>query len=716
MVTKRITFDFETRSACDLKKAGAYKYSLDPTTQPTCMAYKFRNRNVQVLNFKAINSKWESLPSFFRGQWIGAINGNFLFTAHNAFFERCIYTNIMVKRYGWPPIPLRQFRCTAAKAAACALPRSLEAVGDILNLTTQKDRYGYIAMMATCKPTKQWNAWNKLQTEYKAKKRISVKRQLKAIEERNQEPPKFLEYDANPDIWEALYKYCKIDVRTEELLDERLPDLIPSEQEIWFLNQFLNWRGLRIDMPIVKKIVGIMESQSKTKLKELDTLTFGLVTKAGARKSILEFLALEGIILPDIRAKTVEDALKNDAISGDMKKLLEIRKALSKTSTRKYQAFIDRGGIDDRVRDILLYHGASTGRDSGTGAQFHNLPRPLISQIAIEEVIELLQFINDEALEWIEFFYGNLSLVFSSLIRSMLIPSEGHELYVADFSKIEVAVLWWLSDNEKGLEILRSGKDPYKYQAAANTGKTYDEIADDGDERQLGKAQILGAGFRMGWKKFQKAAFDQYRLKLTNKESLKAVKNYREANAPVVKLWNDYEKACVEAVETRKVIKAGKCSFHVANGFLWATLPSGRRLAYFRPSITWRTITYTALEVDEEGNEIEVERVSEPKKTVQFYGVDKSKKSMAVEFHHGGIITENIVQAVARDLMMPAMLRLHKAGYTPLLMVHDEGICENKIGTGSIKEFVKILCETPLWADEKLPLDAKGWVGMRYRK
>lgn len=700
---------------CDLRKSGAYKYSLHPTTQPTCLAFKVSGSpKVNLIGFEGINQPWKKQHESFRLWWIDKIEQGFLFSAHNAFFERCIYRNILVKRYGWPDIPDQLWRCTAAKAAACALPRSLEGAGAALKLSTQKDKMGYVAMMATCKPTRQWNEWKRLQEQVKRGARISEKKKERAKEP---EPPVFLEPDANPQIWETLYRYCIIDVKAEEAVDDALPDLIPLEQEIWHLNQRLNWRGLYVDIPTIRKIVEIMARESQTKLKELDALTMGLVTKPGARASILEFLKLEGIELPDIRAKTIEDVLGEGKLSPDMRRLLEIRKALSKTSTKKYQAFIDRAGDDSRVRDILLYHGASTGRDTGTGIQPHNFPRGAI-RVDKSRPYAAVENVARYAMEDLQLLYGDsLSIVFSSILRNMIIPTPGFELFVADFSKIEVAVLWWLADNWDGLEVLKSGKDPYKYQAAANTGKRYEDISDEGDERQLGKAQILGAGFRMGWKKFKKAAFDMYRLNLTNRQALDAIKSYRENNAPVVDLWEAFENAMVMATENRgKVYKAGKCKFYREGKFLKVELPSGRKLSYLQPQIVWKTISYVTLELDSKGREVECEKTSKPKKTLQFLGLAQDKKTMRTEFSHGGIMTENIVQAIARDLMMPGMLRLEAEGYQPLLMVHDEGICEKKRGTGLVEEFVKILCEKPKWADEHLPLEAKGWVGLRYKK
>lgn len=711
---KRVIFDFETRSKCDLKKSGAFKYSLDPSTQPTCLAFKIRGKpTVYFLPFHVVNRHWRDQDPVLKQLWTRLLAEGYEFTGHNAFFERCVYTNILVARYGWPLIPARRYRCTAAKAAACALPRNLEGAGEALDLRIQKDKRGYNAMMATCKPTKHWVAWKKLQERVARGERMTEKTRVKA---RAPEPPIFLEPEAAPDVWNTLYTYCKIDVRTEELLDETLPDLIPQEQEVWFLNQKLNWRGIRVDIPTISKVIDIMATESAEKLGELDRLTMGLVTKPGARKSILEFLELEGIILPDLRKNTVEDKLQGFELSEDMHRLLEIRKALSLTSTKKFHSFLARAGADWRVRDLVLYHGASTGRDAGTGINIYNFPRGLI-KMDKDRPYALVDNVADCDAGMLKLLYGDsLGVYFSAILRNMIIPSDGHKLFVADFSKIEVAVLWWLADNFPGLEVLKAGKDPYIYQAAANRGVSYEEFDPDDPERQLGKMQVLGCGFRAGGKAFQRVAWDIFRVKLSARQSVDAVKSYREANPAVVTLWNVYENAAVTAVETGRPVKAGKCTFFTKNRFLWIELPSGRRLAYFKPQIVWRAITYTVLVTDPKtGEDVEVEKTGAEKKTVQFLGLDKSKKKLQVEFTHGGVIAENVTQGAARDLMMPGLLRLEDRGYQVLLSVYDEGVCEKPEGEGDLDEFVRILCEVPTWG-KGLPIAANGWTDRRYKK
>lgn len=705
---KRVTKDFETRSRSNLKKEGAYKYSLDPSTQPTCLAFKLHGEpKVYFLPFHVVNRPWREQPEALRDLWTRLILNGWEFSAHNSFFERCIYDNIMVARYGWPKIPPRQRRCTAAKARVCAIPGNLEGAGEAMKLIVQKDRRGYQAMMATCKPTRKFVEWHKTDKDLKDGKRVGPKR-MKAHTPKP--PPEFLEPDAAPEVFKTLYDYCKIDVRAEEAVDDALPDLTPDELQIWHLNQVLNWRGLRFDKPVVEKVVAIMTKDAGKKSEELDELTMGLIKSAGCIQSILEFLEDEGVELPNLQAKTIDDALKSFELTDRARNLLELRKALSMASTKKYMKFLERGTDDGRVRDILIHHGASTGRESGAGINPNNFPKGLIAPQEVETAIRLLQRDDDlkEFYSWVDLFYGrdSLGIIFSSLLRGMIIPDDDFELTVADFSKIEVAILWWLSDNKPGLRVLREGKDPYIYQAAMNLGKTYAEVEAGVKReeswaliaRQLGKAQVLGNGYGMGPPKFQSTAWAQYRLKLTIEQSQFAVKSYREANAAVPVLWKAYEAAAVAAVEAPgKVYTAGKCRFFIEDRFLKLQLPSGRKLSYLDPRISWRETDYG------------------PRKTLEFWGVDKSKKKVHLERTWGGTLCENVCQSVARDIMMPALARAEKKGYQALLSVYDEGLCQKKIGAGTVDEFVKILCEMPVWATG-LPLEAKGWQGKRYKK
>lgn len=652
------------------------------------MAWKREDEEeVHLLPFERCNLHWKDLPSAVRHDWLRCLGDwdshleDWVIVAHNAGFERAIYENILVRRLGWPEIHPLQWRCTAARAAAVALPRSLEGVGEVLKLTIQKDRSGAIAMMRTCRPSREWTAWQR--------------------KPKGQEPRLFIEPDSHPEVFEQLYHYCKRDVLTEELVDRTLPDLTTAELEVWRLNQEMNFRGFRVDLPLIHKIVEIMAGEEKQSLHELDELTMGLVTRPAARSAIIDFLRMEGIELQDIRANTVQDALESGKLTPVGRRLLELRQLLSKTSTKKYKAFIDRTDPRDwRVRDIQMYHGASTGRDSGTGVQIQNFPRPVIP-IDKSQPYAAVENVRDLDVDMLRLLYGeNLGMLFSSILRNMIIPTDGHELFVSDFSKIEVAVGWWLAENRPGIEILRLGGDPYKRLASINSGIPYEQIDDDSHERQLAKHQILGCQYGMGWEKFQRTGIELHRLHLSDDQSKAAVRQYRETFPAVPAFWRAIEQAAIEAVlEPGRRVRFPHGAFIYENRFLWLELPSKRRIAYREPRITTKINSW-----------------GEEQPQLEYWAVNPKTKKWNLERSWGGVLMENAVQGISRDIMVNACLELRRRGYWILFSVHDEIVGEKECGQGSIDEFNAILCQRPQWADEGLIIEAKGYQAMRYRK
>lgn len=729
----RITMDFETQSEAPLKKTGAYEYSMHQSTIATCLAFKVSGSDkVYLFDYYQMQKSYWDYPKRFREvfeNWLR--DPNVVFTAHNAFFEQVIFRNVLSRKLKWPQIPIRKFRCTAAKAAACAIPRNLDGAGQVMNLTTQKSFEGHRVMMKLCKPTSAWTKWHEKVTKLFVKG--TIKTWAEAYEICGPEPLKMHTPETAPEDYKALYEYCKQDVVTEELLDESLPDLNHKEQDLWFLDQEINFRGVQVDIPVVKKISTIMAKESKTMVKSLDTLTMGLVSSGNARNQILEFLELDGIKLPDLKAKTVDDFLKNGKVTGDAKKLLEIRRALSKASTAKYQKFLLCAASDGRVRDLYLYHSASTGRWGGKNVQPQNFPRGVIKDT--DAAIEHIKTLDVEMLKLL---YGeNLMPLFSSVLRGMFIPTKGHELFVEDFNAIETRVTFWLANHKKGLELFRSGADIYKVMAAEIFKKSILEITDD--ERQVGKAAVLGCGFQMGWRKFKTAAWDVYRAHVDVPTAKKAVAAYRKQNWPVAELWDNYNNAAIFAIENPgKKYRVGPIYFFVKNDFLWIQLPSGRRLAYKTPSVEFgevfiegeaKPVGYykNRMRFDEELKDyVPQERREDDKifqaKKIKYYAVNhKLKKDETPipkwgrETTYGGKLTENIVQAVARDLLAETMPRAKRAGFEILMHSHDELVCEAKIGTFKPEWFKKVMSTPPKWAPD-LPLKTAGWVGGRYQK
>lgn len=713
----KVTLDFETQSEFDLKKGGAYEYSRHPSTRALCLAIGF-NGKTKILTFEEVQKRFVELPESLRIWWNRCIQfDNIIFAAHNAYFEQCIYQNVLVRRLGWPPIPIHKWRCTAAKAAAMAIPRNLGDAGAVMKTATQKDYEGYKVMMKLCKPTAAWAKWKKKNGE-------------------GPEPEKFWTPKTAPEDFRALYKYCKIDVQSEVLLDEALPDLTPFEQKVWFLDQKMNLRGIQVDLDLVNKVSGIMEKESKTMAKELDTLTMGLVGSGNARNAILEFLQLEGLELPDLRAKTVQDYIENGKVSGDAKKILEIRKALSKASTAKYKMFLLRAGRDGRARDFLLYCGAQrTGRWAGKGLQPQNFPRGVIKNI-----YEAIARIKKESAEDLKLLYGeNLMPLFSSVLRGVFTASPGHEMFVQDYNAIECRVAWWLAGHQKGLELFRKGVDPYWEMAKEIYGLPAGLIYNGDDEkhaemRQVGKAAVLGCGYQMGPKKFVSAAWDVYRAKVDADMAKIAVQTYRKIHFPVTEIWDSYQNAAIQATKNPgDIYEVGKVKFYREGRFLFIELPSGRRLSYCDPEInmgkTWvmekgkDRIYASNIEAGKMAhkdgykvvNEFQSERLS-------YFEINQlAKKSdtiipkWAKETTYGGKIFENVVQSVSRDILAESIVRVEKMGFNVLMHSHDELVSEAPKGKFTSGAYRKTMEQLPKWA-KGLPLKAGGWVGPRYKK
>lgn len=374
----------------------------------------------------------------------------------------------------------------------------------------------------------------------------------------------------------------------------------------------------------------------------------------------------------------------------EAKRALEIRALLSKSSTKKYISLLERA-CRERVRDISLYHGAHTGRESGTGLQLQNLPRGTFKDTdrVIEDILK-----GDRA--WLNALYGeeNLMNLFSSVIRGMITATPGFKLYSADYNAIEARVVAWLAGEESALEVFRKGLDPYVRMAARIFNKKMEDVTPE--ERQLGKVAVLGLGFGMGAAKFE-ATCQNFRLTIDPELASKAVKAYRALHPKVVRFWYGCENSAIKAVKnTGRKVKQGLLEWESNGVTLWCRLPSGRRLYYQRPSV-----------------KVEATPWGEPANKLYYYSVDSLTKKWVNSSSYGGLLTENVVQATARDVMISAMIRVDRAGYDVLFGVHDEIVSEHK--NGDLKQYEALLSELPPWG-KGLPVVAKGWKGSRYRK
>jgi DNA polymerase len=582
--------------------------------------------------------------------------------AHNAGFEFAIWHNIMVPRYGWPEVDLRRWYCSAAKAASYGLPRSLDGATSALGLSQVKDKAGHRLMMKLCKPRPIWK--------------------------RDGTGDK---YFGTPEEFEQLRQYCEQDVRAEVALSEALEDLSPRERTVWLMDQEINQRGVHCDLPLVNKAITLAAEETERGKKAISSLTDGEVTAptqvAKLRAWCNERSPSE---LPNLSAATVQTALTDRALPPEVRQALKLRQAHGKSSVKKYLAMLDRAGGEGRLREILLYHAAHTGRWGGKAVQPQNFPRPSLGRKAIEHI--LIPAIMQGDVEELEMFAGSVGEALASTLRSAITAAPGHVLLGADYSSIEARVLSWLAGDENALSLFHKGVDVYKDMAASIYGVPVDRVTKE--QRQLGKVAILGLGYQMGADRFMATCADWGVKGVDLPLAKKVVKAYRAKYSKVKELWYTTQDAVLRALANQGPQKAARCAISYKPPWLHIQLPSGRLLHYYDPKA--KRNQYGGL-------------------SISYLGVESLTKKWCRINAYGGKFVENIDQAIARDIMAGGMLRCRNAGYPIVMTVHDEIVAEVPEHFGTVAEFESLMTTRPLWA-AGCPIAAEGWRGRRYRK
>ena len=439
-----VSIDFETRSAVDLRKTGVYKYAADPSTDIWCMAYKAPwSDDVQVwLPGDEMDVSLED--------WI--VEGGLL-SAWNANFERTIWNEIMVSRYQWPRTSIKQWRCTMAQASAMGLPRALGQAASVLGVEEQKDKAGAALMLRMARPRKVnadgsytwWNTKDKLDT---------------------------------------LVAYCRQDVRTELSVAEVLNEMPDSERRLYQLDQRINDRGVKVDLDLIERVSKLANNASENIDAEIKRLTNGQVKAATNAMDLTAWLRGYGLKVNSVDKQTVTRMLSVEGLHPIIKQVLRLRQDGAKSSTAKYEAMVNAANADDRMRGLLMYHGAATGRWSGRLVQPQNFPRPLKKNDELETIIAKLKADQDVSE------HGAGTIIASDLLRSTLIAEDGHRLMFADYSAIEARVLAWVAGQTDLVETFRNGGDVYKEMASAIYSVNVGSVTDK--QRQVGKMAILG--------------------------------------------------------------------------------------------------------------------------------------------------------------------------------------------------------------------------------
>lgn len=379
---------------------------------------------------------------------------------------------------------------------------------------------------------------------------------------------------------------------------------------------------------------------------------------------------------------------KNKYSVNTRKRILEIRKSIANTSTAKFAKMVHTVGEDSRIRGTLLYHGCSTGRWSGKGVQFQNFPKPKYDNVS--QVIDRVTA-GEDLNQW----YNPME-AYSTCLRGCISAPPGHKLLVVDYSAIEAVVTAWLGGQDDALTSYKDGKDPYVEMAKVVFNK--DGISKE--ERALGKRIVLALGYGMGYKKFKSTCVEGG-APISEELAIVQVMKYRKKHRAVVTMWDTVSKAAKAAVKAPHLTNPldRKLTIGMVRDYLLIRLPSGRRIAFPKARMEPRTTDWGTT-----------------KDEIFFTGPSSTKVAWFRQPLWGGLLFQNVVQAIARDLLAHGMLKLDRAGYKIVSTVHDEVIVEYADPTEEdLSRMIELMCDTPDWASG-IPVKAAGYIASRYRK
>jgi DNA polymerase len=663
-----VVADFETASAADLNKIGAWKYAQDFSTMALCLSIKVvtdgkpgKARCIPEGKLHGLDPELVAL----------AKDPSVIFVAHNASFEQAIWKFQMVP-LGYPELPPERWHDTLAVAAMRGLPLGLDALCKALDLPVEKDMEGHRLMMIMCKPDKN-GGWSQHNT-----------------------------YNL-----ERLYRYCNGDVEAQYGVYIALKGLGPSERAVWIADQKVQQRGVLIDKPFVEACMDVLE-QVRVPMTERFVALTGV--KPTQRAKILEWINANGIPLNDTKKETLDAVLDpNDEFTIDdvpvtippnVLEAIELRRSLSSSSVSKLQRMIDCMPYDGRIRYTTQYHVARTGRDGGRLIQIQNFPRGSIGDHEGVTAETLAGAILTRDMREVQKLWGPdvYSAVVSSL-RSCIVPSPGKVIVAGDFAAVEARNLLSMAGQHDRVEQMHNGLDVYSETASMIYGRPINrKLATDAREGHIGKSTVLGSGYGLGYNGFQNRFAPKEPFELAKR----AIDTYRNEFAPKVpKFWYGLFDASVKAVwcSHGKAYSYEGVEFRrEPNDFLSMRLPSGRKLWYHRPR---RATTQTPAGDDK------------PAWTFLSYQGKKCRRHLA--WH--GLVTADCIQGSARDLMTEAMLRAENAGLTTIFKVHDELVFE-EVDRPDICDVVKQVMEdiSPWARERKFRVKAEVEKMNRYRK
>lgn len=648
-----LLIDFETRSQVDLIKAGMAAYAEDRSTTVLCLGWELDGKT----------GLWKPGDKFPEAV-ATAISKVEPALGWNVGFEWYIWNYVLIHMADVPTLSIDQCHDIAAWARAMSFPAALDKACHAMRLPVQKDMEGRRIMLRLCKP-------------------IPPKK--------GQDPDKIY-YDNDPEKLEKLYKYCGRDIKAERKAAMMLKPLSEAEERVWRLDFVINHRGVRLDQELVGASQLMVKKAQWRLNKDIKRTTHGALSATTQVTKLLDWSneRLELAELPLLTSCTKEELedylLEHDNIPEAVATALDLRLQGAKASTAKLSAMLKAVSSDGKLRGMLMYHAASPGRWGGRRVQVHNFPRQSLKHSEITLIIELILSLDIESLELL---FGAPMHSISQALRGMMIASEGKELIVADYNAIECRMLAWIANEENLLNLFANDQDPYVDMASKIPGA----------DRFLGKTTILGCGYQMAAERFKRTCKAQGRL-IDLPLAEDAVGIYRSENAAIVAFWYKIERAAFLAfANPRRWVKiVPGLKIQVRQDYMWIRLPSRRLLCYAFPDIQdtkrpWGEVL--------------------PSVTYESW-VSQTKKWERVPTY-GGKLTENVCQAMARDIMVEGMFNVEKRGYEIIFTVHDELVTERDRGKGHLAEFLHGITTVPDWAGG-LPIKAEGWIGDRYRK
>ena len=656
-----LSIDIETYSSVDINKAGAYKYARSPDFEIMLFAYSIDFGEVVVVDL----AQGETIPDSI----VAALQDPMVRKhAYNAAFEW-----FCLNRAGYKT-PIDQWRCSMFHALYAGYPAGLAATGAALGMPEEllKSRQGKALIDYFCKPCKPTKA--------------------------NGGRTRNLPHHA-PDKWALFIEYNRQDVVAETAIYKAIMGVvIPDREEaLWQLDCYTNAVGVRMDRQLVESILGIDARNTEALMVEARGLT-GLANP-NSTAQLTVWLAQHGVDVADLRKDTVADLLDDATLPDDVRRVLEIRQQLSKTSVKKYAAMEACACDDDRMRGLLQVYGANrAGRYAGRLVQVQNLARNYIKTLDVAR--GLARQGNDKALSLI---YGNVPDILSQLVRTAFIPSDGHKFVVADFSAIEARVIAWLAGEQWVMDVFATHGKIYEATASQMFGVPTELIVKGRPEyslRQKGKVATLALGYQGGPGAL--VAMGALAMGLPEEELPEIVERWRAANPNIVKLWYRVEREALAAMHdgavheiARGVTVCRKTSLVGGLDHLAVSLPSGRSLYYVDPYLKTNRFG---------------------KDAVHYMGLNQTSHKWTENNTYGGKMTENIVQAIARDCLAETLLRLD-ARYpdSPVVMhIHDEVVMDAQMDV-TVDEICDLMAEPIDWAPG-LVLKAAGFESQWYMK